>query len=93
MRNRLNQLRTYITMALESTEDGDSSFRAFKVLRLFRLSKMLRLARIQRIVQRYEELEFVQNYAGMGGLLFAIIIMAHILACVWYTIGLVSETL
>jgi hypothetical protein len=30
----------------------------------------------------------VQNYAGMGGLLFAVIIMAHILACIWYTIGL-----
>lgn len=78
----------YITMAMESSEDGDSNFRAFKVLRLFRLSKMLRLARIQRILQRYEELEFVQNYAGMGGLLFVIIIMAHILACVWYAIGL-----
>lgn len=81
----------YIAMAMESTgdsNDGDSNFRAFKVLRLFRLSKMLRLARIQRIIQRYEELEFVQNYAGMGGLLFAVIIMAHILACIWYTIGL-----
>jgi hypothetical protein len=59
----------YITMAMESSSDSEegekSNFRAFKVLRLFRLSKMLRLARIQRILQRYEDLEFVQNYAGM----------------------------
>ena len=58
------------------------------MLRLFRLSKMLRLARIQRILAKYEDLEFVQNYAGMGGLMFVMFIMAHILACLWYMIGL-----
>jgi hypothetical protein len=69
-------------------EEGGQNLRAFKVLRLFRLSKMLRLARIKRILAKYEDLEFVQNYAGMLGLGFVIVFMAHILACLWYTVGL-----
>ena len=67
---------------------AEKDFSAFKILRLFRLSKMLRLARLQRILAKYEELELVQSYSGMGGLLFVVVFAAHILACLWYAIGL-----
>lgn len=71
------------------TEAG--SLRAFKTLRLVKLSKMLRLAHLQRTLAKYENLEFVQTWAGVGGLIFSIVLIAHMLTCVWYTIGLTDH--
>lgn len=44
---------------------------------------MLRLARLQRILAKYEDLDWVQSYAGVAALLFVIVFAAHILACLW----------
>ena len=77
-------------MAIEEKQDvGEgNNYRAFKALRLVRLSKMLRLARIKRMMEKYERLEFVQNYGGIFLLSYGIFFIAHILSCLWYMVGL-----
>ena len=49
---------------------------------------MLRLARIKRILDKYENLIFVQEYANVFMLMFAILLTAHFLGCLWYVAGL-----
>jgi CRP-like cAMP-binding protein len=73
--------------AVNGETDG-SNLRAVKTLRLVRLSKMLRLAHLQRTLAKYENLEFVQTWADVGGLIFSILLIAHMLTCIWYAIGL-----
>eukprot|EP01043_Picozoa_sp_COSAG02_P055844 COSAG02_NODE_6538_length_3509_cov_31.003603_4_plen_373_part_00 len=77
-------------MAIQKTQSvGEgNNYRAFKALRLVRLSKMLRLARIKRMMEKYERLEFVQNYGGIFLLSYGIFFIAHILSCLWYMVGL-----
>lgn len=79
----------YIALIFENNnESRGSDYRVFKVLRLVRLSKMLRLARIKRMLEKYESMEFIQNYGGIAMLSGSIIFTSHILACLWYMIGL-----
>ena len=80
----------YITMALQHRQGvGEgNNLRAFKAFRLVRLTKMLRLARIKRMMEKYESLEFVQNYGGLVMLAYGIFFISHILSCLWYMVGL-----
>ena len=87
----------YIALAAERSreepngETDGTNLRALKTLRLVKLSKMLRMARIQRIIAKYDHLEFVQTWSDVGGLIFSILLIAHLLACGWYLIGLTDN--
>eukprot|EP01043_Picozoa_sp_COSAG02_P018984 COSAG02_NODE_901_length_16056_cov_52.549477_10_plen_716_part_00 len=79
----------YIEMLVTGSGTGGDTLdlQFLKTLRLLRLAKMLRLARLQRILQKYENLAKVQEYGGFGMLVIVIATMAHLLTCLWYTIG------
>jgi hypothetical protein len=78
------------SMARVST--GDSTIRMLKILRLVRLSKMLRLARMKRLLRKYSAHINMQIYVSIGFTLFVIFFMVHSLACIWYTIGIDTQT-
>ena len=86
----------YILMLLEkasTTGDREMDLRFLKSIRLLRLSKMLRLVRLKKLMQKYEKLAAVQEYGNLAMVLFVIFGVAHVLACMWYTVGSNDEQL
>lgn len=86
----------YVACMVQDSEEGGEAgaqVRVLKILRLARLSKMLRLARIKRIVSKWGKHVSLQQYTQVGGTCFAIVLMAHMLACVFYVMGKQTETL
>jgi len=65
------------------------NMKGIRILRLLRLAKMLRLGRLKRIFVRYaEELQPVIKLIKLLGMVTAGGFTAHILACMWYYVGI-----
>ena len=64
------------------------NMKGIRILRLLRLAKMLRLGRLKRIFARYaEELQPVMKLMKLTGMMLVALFLAHILACIWWSIG------
>ena len=82
----------YVSLILE-TGDSGSEVKALKILRLFRLAKMLRLRKLKETLERFQEgngidIDFVIESSVS---LLIIVILAHLLACLYYLVGTMSE--
>jgi CRP-like cAMP-binding protein len=77
----------------ECSSGTSDNYKVVKTLRLLKMSKMLRLARVKRILARYGSDVNYQQYFNIGMTLFTILLLTHLLACVFYLIGEGSETL
>eukprot|EP01045_Picozoa_sp_COSAG04_P007001 COSAG04_NODE_356_length_16034_cov_11.195168_3_plen_425_part_00 len=81
---------SYVMMIIHGIDSSDEgkSVRALKVLRLLKLAKLLRVTRIIRMLDRYrEQLRVFMATFGAFILSFFLMLMAHLIACIWYFIG------
>jgi hypothetical protein len=78
----------YIAMISGRDEANESGvqIRLFKVLRLVRLARLLRLIRIRALTRQYEDTALFDVFESLKlvHMIFLIMWMAHIAACVWY---------
>eukprot|EP01050_Picozoa_sp_SAG11_P010793 SAG11_NODE_1102_length_5866_cov_2.173574_6_plen_157_part_00 len=83
-----------------STIDGDDGSaggagggptRAFKTLRLLRLGKMLRVAKVLKLFEKYADV--LSMYMGVYIMVFTILFSAHLMSCIWYSIGCNSQVI
>jgi hypothetical protein len=71
----------------EEKKDDAQSHRGLRVLRLFRLAKLLRLGRIKRILDKYQDNVATMHVLNLLATLFSIVLLTHIISCVWYLLG------
>lgn len=74
--------------------DGNSSgekLRVVKTLRLLRLGKMLRLAKVFKMLQKYDNVAELKPLISLLTLFFFVFLAAHLLACVWFVIGVEDQ--
>lgn len=78
----------YIQFFVETDGDGNGgSFKGVKALRLMKMTKMLRLARLKRILSRHGSDVNYQQFFNVGLTVFTILLVVHLLACLFYLVG------
>ena len=82
---------TIMAAMADEVEKGDDGSRILKATRIIRLAKMLRVARLKRIVGRHASLVEFTAYVNSLFTFIAILYTAHLVACIWYLVGTVSE--
>ena len=75
----------YIAMLAGEDQESGQQIRLFKVLRLLRLARLLRVVRIRALTRQYEDTALFDALESLKLLhmIFLIMWMAHIAACVW----------
>lgn len=79
---------TFEAVADSSGSGAVGAAKALKILRLMRLAKLLRLARVKKMLEKYEDAFDANQYLGLIFTVLTIAFLAHMLACVWYLVGL-----
>lgn len=75
----------YIAMLAGEDQEPRQQTRLFKVLRLLRLARLLRVVRIRALTRQYEDTALFDALESLKlvHMIFLIMWMAHIAACVW----------
>eukprot|EP01051_Picozoa_sp_SAG22_P001313 SAG22_NODE_50_length_24611_cov_74.139687_6_plen_665_part_00 len=92
----------YILLIMESMSDekegggSGSQLKLAKILRLFRLAKNLarlgRLSKLKELVAQWEDyLEPIMTALQLMKLLLILLLLGHMMACVWYFVGVSDE--
>ena len=90
----------YLTMITDATSgeggenSGGSQLKGLKILRMLRLAKMLRVFRVKNLMRRYQEtIRPILNMMRVSIQIIAIVLIAHVLGCLWYLTGTSTQTL
>jgi hypothetical protein len=85
----------YIQYIVAGDSDNASSVvnRGLKPLRLMKLTKMLRMVRLRKMLARWGSDANYHQFFSIAFTIFAIVFLAHMLACCFYVVGETNETL
>jgi len=83
----------YIGYFMSDGSTSGEELRAVKTLRLLRLGKMLRLAKVFKMLQKYDSVAELKPIISLLTLFFFVFLAAHLLACLWFLIGLDDQVM